>query len=61
MLLNFNKWQDGDWIHAEMRCLKVWLRLLFKVFFMLKCIKIKFFLFFKNYFRDQHIKTIQKN
>jgi hypothetical protein len=44
-----------------MRCLKVWLRLLFKVFFMLKCIKIKFFLFFKNYFRDQHIKTIQKN
>jgi hypothetical protein len=27
---------------------------------MLKCIKmIYIFLFFKNYFRDQHIKTIQ--
>ena len=26
---------------------------------MLKYIKMIFFLFFKNYFRDQHIKTIQ--
>jgi hypothetical protein len=43
----------------EAACLGVWLRLLFKVFFMLKSIKMIFFLFFKNYFWDQRIKTIQ--
>ena len=30
--------------------MKVWLWLLFKLFFIQKCIKIIFFLFFKNYF-----------
>jgi len=60
MLLNFNKWQDGDWIHAEMRCLKVWLRLLFKVFFMLKCIKIKFFYFLKIIFEMSILKRFKK-
>ena len=40
-------------------CLEVWLRLLFKMLFMPKCIEMIFFLFFKNYFWNQHIKTIQ--
>jgi hypothetical protein len=41
-------------------CLGVWLRLFFKVLFILKCIKkIFIFLFLKNYFWDQRIKTIQ--
>jgi hypothetical protein len=31
-------------------CLEVWLRLFFKVFFMLKCIKMILFLFLNNYF-----------
>jgi len=42
-----------------MTCLRVWLRLLFKVFFVPKYIKMMFFLFFKNYFWNQRIKTIQ--
>jgi hypothetical protein len=41
---NVHQWQDfKTW-------LKVWLRLLFKMFFMLKYIKMIFFLFFKKLF-----------
>jgi hypothetical protein len=39
--------------------LEVWLRLFFKVFFVLKYIKIIFFLFLKIIFLNQRIKTIQ--
>ena len=41
---------------AVTTCLKVWSRLFFKLFFMLKYIKMMFFL---NYFLDQRIKMIQ--
>jgi hypothetical protein len=37
-------------IQEQVAYLKVWLRLLFKVFFTWKYIKIIFFLFLKNYF-----------
>jgi hypothetical protein len=35
-------------------CLGVWLRLLFKVFFVLKCIKMMFFIFKKLFLRLTH-------
>jgi len=35
-------------------------RLFFKIFFICKYIKILFFLCFKNYFKHQHVKTINK-
>jgi len=47
---------------ANSTCLRIWLRLLFKVFlFTQKSMSIMFFLFLKNYFWDQHIKMIRKH
>jgi len=37
-----------------MACLRVWLRMLFKVFFMPKCIKMMFFIFKKSFLRSAH-------
>jgi len=68
-LFNQNKWYTKKNIYGltmnktrfygPASCLEVWLRLLFKMLFMPKCIEMIFFLFFKNYFWNQHIKTIQ--
>jgi hypothetical protein len=38
----------------HMACLEMWLWLLFKVFFMLKCIKMMFFIFKKLFLRSTH-------
>jgi len=40
-------------------CIGVWLRLLFKVFFVLKCIKIIFFIFKKLFLRSAHQNNLK--